>query len=90
VAGMSLGEEEARVLRAAKHVVAASGVPSVHALAVAAQLRDDQAQGVAEALVQRGLLDVALSSRAEQESEWLATRRYRLIDQGAAALGEDV
>lgn len=83
---MSLSEQEARVLSAAEHVLAASGVPSVHALAVAAELRDDEAQAVAEALVDRGLLRADLSNSASQDAEWLSTRRYVLTEEGGAAL----
>ena len=85
---MNLSDQEARVLSAAEHVLAASGVPSVHALAVAAELRDDEAQAVADALVERGLLRADLSNSAGQGAEWLSTRRYVLTDDGAAALAE--
>lgn len=86
MADLRLSEDESRVLDAARHVVAASGVPSVHAIAVAAGLRDDQAQTVAEELSERGLLREDLTRDAGQDAEWLATRRYVLTDAGAAAL----
>lgn len=81
-----LSPEEARVLRAADGIVAASGVPSVHAIGVAADLRDDEAQAAAESLAERGLLRVELVAGAEQAPGSMATRRYLLTDEGADAL----